>query len=103
MDVELLAGERTGEKPERYDENLGQIPPPHARVCLQSFFFHSQKASMRLSSRASAQRERGICFSLESKAKDLLFIVRAPISTADPSLRARAARCARDDNVAGSF
>src|SRR5216117_2961521 len=70
MDVELLAGERTGEKPERYDENLGQIPPLMLRVWLQSFIFHSQKASMRLSSRASAQRERGICFSSESKASE---------------------------------
>src|SRR5437660_10002560 len=44
VDVELLAGERTGEKRERYDENLGQIPPPHAAGMAPIFLLSFSKS-----------------------------------------------------------
>src|SRR5437899_3974188 len=74
VDVELLAGERTGEKRERYDENLGQIPPPSC--CgygsnLSSFILKKRArachpARARSASEGSAFRWRAkqrICFS----------------------------------------
>ena len=60
VDFELLAGERTGEKPERYDENLGQIPPPHAAGMAPIFllsFSKSEHAPVIPSERAARARD----------------------------------------------